>query len=187
MPQSRHWLACLRASPGAAKPAQARFLELELMHYEVQLRELAPHFMASARGHGHAHNYIANMFALLDQVWKFLRANPEIKREHNVFLYWNEEGKDLFGAEAGLPIEAGVRVFSRFEGSGNVVCSSTPGGTVAIATHIGPYAKLGGAHSAIREWCKANNRLLAGPNWELYGDWNDDPEQLQTDVFYLLK
>ena len=28
---------------------------------------------------------------------------------------------------------------------------------------------------------------LAGPNWEVYGHWHDDPSQLRTDVFYLLQ
>ncbi len=25
------------------------------------------------------------------------------------------------------------------------------------------------------------------PYWEVYGDWDDDPSKLRTDVFYLLK
>jgi len=28
--------------------------------------------------------------------------------------------------------------------------------------------------------------IFAGPNWEIYGHWTDDPAQLRTDVFYLL-
>jgi hypothetical protein len=36
--------------------------------------------------------------------------------------------------------------------------------------------------------CKFDHHYtLAGPNWEIYGDWNDQPDQLRTDVFYLLK
>jgi hypothetical protein len=31
---------------------------------------------------------------------------------------------------------------------------------------------------------------LAGPNWEVYGhwqdEWNSDPSKIRTDVFYLL-
>ena len=35
------------------------------------------------------------------------------------------------------------------------------------------------------------HRTAAGPNWEVYGHWlaawNDDPSQIRTDVFYLLR
>ena len=34
-------------------------------------------------------------------------------------------------------------------------------------------------------------RALAGPNWEIYGhwqeDWNEDPAKIRTEVFYLLE
>jgi hypothetical protein len=39
----------------------------------------------------------------------------------------------------------------------------------------------------VRCWCKGNNRATAGPSWEISGDWDDDPEKLRMDVFYLLK
>jgi effector-binding domain-containing protein len=58
---------------------------------------------------------------------------------------------------------------------------------VATVAHIGPYEKLAEAHAAMRAWCKARDCLLAGPNWEIYGDWDDDPDRLRTDVFYLLR
>ena len=74
---------------------------------------------------------------------------------------------------------------------GEVFDSATPAGEVATATHFGPYGRLGDAHSAVRDWCAANNRILAGPSWEVYGHWlpawNDDPSQIRTDVFHLLR
>lgn len=27
---------------------------------------------------------------------------------------------------------------------------------------------------------------LAGINWEIYGDWNEDESKLETEIFYLL-
>jgi hypothetical protein len=46
------------------------------------------------------------------------------------------------------------------------------------------------AHQAIRDWCSAHNLQLAGPNWEVYGhwqnEWNTDPAKIRTDVFYQL-
>jgi effector-binding domain-containing protein len=71
-----------------------------------------------------------------------------------------------------------------------VVRSATPAGAVAWATHFGPYGGLGAAHDAVRKWCEANDRSLAGPNWEIYGhwvqEWNSDPSKIRTDVYYQL-
>ena len=47
--------------------------------------------------------------------------------------------------------------------------------------------RLGEANAAIIAWCRANDRLRAGPSWEIYGHWNDDPAMLSTEVYYLLK
>jgi hypothetical protein len=35
-------------------------------------------------------------------------------------------------------------------------------------------------------WCEANERVRADPRWEVYGDWNDDPGLLWTEVCSLL-
>ena len=53
-------------------------------------------------------------------------------------------------------------------------------------------ASAGEAHAASRvrriaAWCRANDRLRAGPSWEVYGHWNADPAQLRTEIYYLLK
>ena len=64
-------------------------------------------------------------------------------------------------------------------------------GRVATAVHMGPYQNLHFAHVAIRDWCAKHGHALAGPNWEIYGhwdeSWNKDPARIRTDVFYLLK
>ena len=158
------------------------------MQYSVQIVEVSPQPLAAARGYGNAQNLIPHLFELLDEVWKFLKANPHIKHEGlNVFLYYGEDGKDLLHTEQGLPIEAGVKVTAPFAGAGKVVCSATPGGTAATVVHIGPYENLSEAHAALRDWCNDNHRRIAGPSWEIYDHWNDDPGKLRTDVFYLLK
>jgi effector-binding domain-containing protein len=81
-------------------------------------------------------------------------------------------------------------VAAPFPGCGEVVGSATPAGLVAATTHYGPYGQLGAAHEGIRRWCGQNGYTLAGPNWEVYGHWNDewnrDPTKITTDVFYLL-
>src|SRR5262249_9197870 len=86
--------------------------------------------------------------------------------------------------------KSGVELFGPFAEEGEVVRSATPAGPVAWTTHLGPYSGLGAAHDAVRQWCRANNRKLAGPNWEISGhwqsEWNTNPSQIRTDVYYLL-
>ena len=83
------------------------------------------------------------------------------------------------GADGELDIACGVQVAK----GGN---ASTPAGTVATVVYWGPYDRMRPAHGAIHAWARDNNRPLAGPSWEVYGHWSDDPAQLRTDICYLL-
>ena len=110
-------------------------------------------------------------------VWKVMRAQ-NAKAGRNVALYW----------DGAIRLEAGVEALGPFVERDEVVRSATPEGLVAAVTFVGPYAGLGAAHGAIRNWAKGNSRLLKGPNWEIYGHWqeawNTDPSQIRTDVCY---
>ena len=112
-------------------------------------------------------------------VWNAVRAQ-QAKGGRHVAIYW----------DSSIRLEVGVELLGPFTEQGDVVLSATPAGAVASATHCGPYSSLGAAHDAIRQWCMANNHNLAGPNWEIYGhwqpEWNTNPSQIRTDVFYLL-
>jgi len=96
----------------------------------------------------------------------------------NVALYW----------DGGIRLEVGVELAVAFETDGEVVPSHTPAGQAATVTHFGPYAQLGGAHEAIREWCQTHGYRLVGPSWEVYDhwqdSWNSNPSGIRTDVFY---
>ena len=90
-----------------------------------------------------------------------------------------------------LDVEIGVELAAPFGGRGEVVDSATPAGEVATVTHFGPYAGLGAANQALRDWCAANRRTPTGLSWEVYGhwlpEWNADASKIRTDVFYLLQ
>jgi len=60
-------------------------------------------------------------------------------------------------------------------------------GRVATTIHRGAYSGLEAAHVAIRAWCAAREHMLTGTRWEIYGDWHEDPEQLETEINYLLR
>jgi effector-binding domain-containing protein len=117
-------------------------------------------------------------------VWNALKAGG-VKGGRHVAVYL---GKSAAGE---IDVEIGAEVAGALAGQGEVVGSATPAGEVATTTHFGPYNRLGDAHGAIRDWCAANGRTPAGPNWEVYGhwlpEWNHDPSKIRTDVFYLLK
>jgi effector-binding domain-containing protein len=112
-------------------------------------------------------------------VWSHLRAR-QLRGGRHVAIYW----------DGIIRLEVGVEMIDAFPDEGDVVRSATPAGRTASVVHFGPYHQLGAAHKAIRDWCSAHNLQLAGPNWEIYGhwqnDWNDDPSQIRTDVFYQL-
>jgi effector-binding domain-containing protein len=112
-------------------------------------------------------------------VWNAVRAQ-QAKAGRHVAIYWDRA----------IRLEVGVELLGPFTEQGEVVLSATPAGAVASATHFGPYSGLHAAHDAIHQWCKANNHTLAGPNWEIYGhwqpEWNTNPSQIRTDVYYQL-
>jgi|SRR6266511_161809 len=157
------------------------------MPYDVQIRSVPQQTFAAVRGQANAHNIGERIIALLSEVWDFLKATGIKQTGHNVVLYGDEASEALLSTEDEVSIDVGVQVATPFENTGRVVCSVIPGGTVATVVHLGPYQKLPEAHVAVREWCVAHGQALAGPNWELYGDWTDNPAELRTDVCYLLQ
>jgi effector-binding domain-containing protein len=113
---------------------------------------------------------------LLDQVYAFLGTSDVVQTGHNVMLYKDD-----------IPnVEVGVEVAHAFTSPGPVVSSALPAGETAVVLHRGPYDGLGAAHRAVLDWCAANGRTPAGARWEIYGDWAEDPADLETEVHYLL-
>lgn len=84
-------------------------------------------------------------------------------------------------------VEVGVLASGPYVERENVISSWLPSGTAAATTLRGPYAGLDAAHRVVRAWCAAHGRDLAGPRWEIYGHWRADPDELETEIYYLLK
>ena len=116
----------------------------------------------------------------LDQVYAAARTGALNLDGQNVLIYRAGPGNDLL-------VEFCVGVKEPFAAIGSVVPIATPSGMVAATTHWGDYGRLGDAHAAVLAWCRAHDRVLAGPSWEVYGHWYDDPAKLRTDLFYLLE
>jgi effector-binding domain-containing protein len=157
------------------------------MAYEVGTRDVASRTLAVARGCVTMGDIGATIRGLLSRVYEFLEQAPVKPSGQNVVLYWDEGTRGLIMTPGGVPIEAGVEVDAPFASGDRVACSATPSGPVAMVVHRGPYENLPEAHAAVRRWCAQHHRAIAGPNWEIYGDWTEDPDERRTDVFYLLK
>ncbi len=113
-------------------------------------------------------------------VWSVVRSQQIPGAGRHVAVYLDDQ----------INLEVGVELDAPFAGYGEVIGSSTPAGLVATTTHFGPYGQLHGAHDAIHQLCRTNGYALTGPSWEVYGhwkdEWNRDPSQICTEVFYLL-
>ena len=147
------------------------------MALPIQLAHVAPIPLAVVRRRVRQSELSAVVPKCCGLVWNFAKAH-QLQAGRHVAVYLN----------ADIQLEVGVEVAGSFAEDGEVVNSATPTGLAASVVHFGPYQRLGTAHAAIREWCQANGYQLLGPNWEIYGhwqrDWNDDPSQIRTDVFY---
>jgi effector-binding domain-containing protein len=147
------------------------------MEYNVQLVQVMPQLTGVVQCQAKAADLSTVVPQLCGEVWSFFRASQLPRPGRHLALYLDDV----------MNIEVGAEVSQPFAGNGRVVCSAMPTGRVATAAHYGPYNKLGEAHDAVRNWATQNGHALAGICWEIYGHWNDDPAQLRTDVFWLLK
>ncbi len=148
--------------------------------HEVKVQTVSPRILAAV-GRRVAIKDISTAFKpALDSVWDFLSKHSGLRTDgHNIFLYHHEN-------PAIMRVDFGVEVVRPFVGDGDVACVTTPAGEAAVVVHRGSYERLGAAHQALRQWCAANGRTIGAHSLEIYGDWSDDPEKLETRIEYLL-
>lgn len=85
-----------------------------------------------------------------------------------------------------LDMEPGIVVSRAFAPLGEVVPSALPAGGTAHLLLTGPYDGIPGAWNRLFAWCAGERLTLAGTNWQIYGDENDDPAKLTTALHALL-
>jgi effector-binding domain-containing protein len=147
------------------------------MEYHVHLQQVTSQLTAVVRCRASQSELATVVPQGCGEVWAFVRSAQLPHPGRHLALY-------LDGV---MNIEVGVEVSQPFVGNERVVCSSTPAGQVATTTHMGPYNRLGDAHQAVHKWCAEHGYVLAGPSWEVYDHWNDDPAKVRTDVYWLLQ
>jgi effector-binding domain-containing protein len=135
------------------------------VQFAVEVKQLPEQPIAVVHGRATMANLPARIRELFDQFYASFQAKGGL----NIVLYAGSVAGD-FEIACGVQVEQG----------GN---ASTPAGAVATTVYMGPYDQMKPAHTAIHQWARENNRRLAGPSWEVYGHWNDDPAKLRTDIF----
>jgi effector-binding domain-containing protein len=148
--------------------------------YPISLRRAAPRTIAAIRARLAPSQVPVSFKRYLDRVYA-ARASGMPLDGQNIFVY-----RDAADEPGQLDVEFGVGITAPAAAAGDVRPVELPGGEVATTTHRGSYTGLGAAHAAVREWCQAHSRSLAGPRWEVYGHWTDG-EPPRTDVYYLLQ
>lgn len=151
------------------------------MRYQIAVKQSEPTYTAVIKSRVRHQELSKFVPAACGEVWSFVRAAGLPKPGRHVALYLGD------GQES---VEVGAEVGEQFAGNDRIQCSRLPAGRVATTVHFGPYARLGEAHTAIREWCAQHGHRLSTISWEIYGhwqeSWNADPSKIRTDVFYLL-
>ena len=116
----------------------------------------------------------------LDQVYAAGKGGALQLDGQNIFIYRARDGEML-------TVDFCVGTKAPFDPIGAVQSLTTPSGRAAMTTHVGDYGQIGEANAAILAWCDANGRERAGPSWEVYGHWDNDPSKLRTEIYYLLE
>jgi effector-binding domain-containing protein len=151
------------------------------MEYNVRLEQATSRPIAVVRRRASPQELSQVVPDACGTVWNVLRQLKIPGAGRHIALYLDDQ----------INLEVGVELDTPFGGHEDVVGSATLPGTVATTVHLGPYHRLHEAYRAIREWCAAHGHGLAGPNWEIYDhwreEWNSDPTQIRTDVYYLLR
>ena len=147
--------------------------------YDVRETEVAARAVAGVRAQVAAGRVKQEFGKYLDQVYAAGRSGAMALDGQNIFIYRD-------ASNGVITVDFCVGVDAPFTALGSVTPLLTPSGVAATTTHWGDYAELGAAHTAVMEWCRANNRALAGSSWEVYGHWHPEPAQRRTDVYYLL-
>lgn len=150
------------------------------MTREIAIIDARPRPLAAVRVTTVLSKWPSEFRHTLNKVYEAVHAGHVRQCGQNVMVYRHrQDGK--------VDIECGIETAGKFEPIGEVVYCETPSGMTATVAHIGPYQQLGVSHDAIGDWSRQNGHHLTGICWEIYGDWNENPAELRTDIFHLLR
>jgi effector-binding domain-containing protein len=120
-------------------------------------------------------------------VWDLMKARNIKSTGHNVVVYHDEPGRDLIHSAGGIPVDIGAEILEPFQSDDQLTCTETPSGRFISAVHVGPIDRLHEAYDTIHAAVQSDGYKLAGPYWEFYGHWAENPGEFETTVYYSLK
>ena len=153
---------------------------MAMTSYDIREVTVAPRQVAGVRAQVRRGSVGKEFSRYLDQVYAAGKSGGAQLDGQNIFIYRALQGEML-------TVDFCVGAAAPFEPHGAVVPLMTPSGKAAMTMHFGDYGKIGEANAAILAWCAAQGKERAGPSWEVYGHWDNDPEKLRTEIYYLLK
>ena len=136
--------------------------------------------LAAVRAKAERAEMATTIRASFDKVYAVLRARNLTGLGHNVIVYHDPASGPPFDMVLGVETPGPIAP------EGEVFATETPGGRAAVAVHYGPYDRLVEAHAALQRWLAERGLKASGDNIEVYGDHDDDPAKLRTDIVYPL-
>ncbi len=112
----------------------------------------------------------------MDALWDVIRGEG-LQHDHNIWIYTDPTPTDV-------AMTVGVEILGDFDAPTDFVKAHTPAGIAAHLTFMGDYGGLREAHDAVRRFIEDSPYVRTGTTWEVYGDWQDDPNRRRTDIFH---
>lgn len=112
----------------------------------------------------------------MDELWGVIRG-AGLKHDHNVWIYTDPTPDDV-------DMAIGVEIIGDFDVPPGFIRATTPAGVAAHFTFLGDYSGLRGAHDSVRRFIEESPYTATGTTWEVYGDWEENPNKRRTDVFH---
>jgi effector-binding domain-containing protein len=150
------------------------------MENRCEIAEVAPVLLALAGATVPRREIPARIRGLFDIAYSWLRTAEVRQAGHNYALY-DQCSDDALRVRVGFPVTA------RFPDTESIQCVELPAGRAAHARHVGPYGEMHATYRLLHAWCACEGLALGGESWDVYGDWNDDPTKLVTDIYLRLR
>lgn len=147
--------------------ARLQYIEAEgtMPDYEVVIKSVKPQLITGVRDTIPNWEQVTPTFnRLFDEAFAYVEQHGG-KPAGYAFDMW----LDPEMPETNMNVEAAIPLQSRIPGNERVKVYELPGAeTVASVIHHGPFAGLSQAYSALTQWIEANGYRIAGPNREIY-------------------
>lgn len=154
------------------------------VEYTIEKKMLEPQPVLIARRRIKASEIAATITELLPKIFIYSQQHGIALSGHPLSRY------PEFGIGM-LTIEPAMRIVgappASYEGTGEVMVDTLPGGPAAVTVHVGPYDGLREAYAALEQWISREGHKPSGAPWESYvtdPGQVPNPAEWKTEVFW---